>query len=275
MYCPNCGSQVEEGALFCDSCGTKLEEESVNVSAAEGENNSADVISEEQAPKKKFPVKALAAAAAVVAVAGVGITALGGRSYEKPVKDIVKLLNNETVDVEKYIDAAFPKFVTNAYKNAMPLVADIDVVEDAMEEIDDSLKDIFEEMKDNYGKNAKIKYEVKDVDEMKKRDLSEVEDSLDSLRDEVKDYMDEDSYVYGYLEDEMKSDDFEKLEKLADDLVDDLKDVKVTEGYILEIEAIVEGSEDDDDAELTFGVIKVNGEWCVDPSSLGRLGIYF
>lgn len=264
MFCPNCGAKVEDGSVFCEACGAKIEEE-VSV-VTENSGQEADPAAKFDI-KKKLPVIAIAVAA-VVAVVGIGSVVLGGKAYEKPVKEVVSLFNKETTDLGKYLDAAFPKYVGNAYDSAISSFKDVDEVEDALEEIDDSFEEIFETIKDEYGKNAKLTYEITDADEMSKKDLNAIEDGLDEIRSELKDLVDEDSYTYEAIEDILDSKQMKKFETLVEGLIDDLKDTKVTEGYTLEIEFELKGSEDDADLELTFDVIKLNGKWCIEPEGL-------
>ena len=49
-YCPNCGKEIVEGALFCDSCGTKLESSIKTSNEIKRENPYADYL-----PENRFP----------------------------------------------------------------------------------------------------------------------------------------------------------------------------------------------------------------------------
>ena len=47
MFCPNCGTSNDEGALFCANCGTRLEfEPVVTEGSAASDNNAVPVASE-------------------------------------------------------------------------------------------------------------------------------------------------------------------------------------------------------------------------------------
>ena len=49
-YCPNCGKEIVEGALFCDSCGTKLENDVKTSNEVKRENPYTDYL-----PENRFP----------------------------------------------------------------------------------------------------------------------------------------------------------------------------------------------------------------------------
>lgn len=49
-YCPNCGKEIVEGALFCDSCGTKLESSIKTSNEVKRENPYTDYL-----PENRFP----------------------------------------------------------------------------------------------------------------------------------------------------------------------------------------------------------------------------
>ncbi len=94
MFCPNCGSQVEEGTKFCEHCGAQLAQKTTAGAAPQAEANVGGPQAAFQAlPKKPIPKQAIVAAAAAVV-----ILAAGGFVYSK--------ISN-TLNLNKYITVSF------------------------------------------------------------------------------------------------------------------------------------------------------------------------
>ena len=75
-FCPYCGTKNEADAVFCFSCGKNMEMEKMPPAVPPIPPEAM----QSAAPKKKLPVKWLAAAAVIVVVVVVGIKVAGGRS---------------------------------------------------------------------------------------------------------------------------------------------------------------------------------------------------
>ena len=75
-FCPYCGTKNEADAVFCFSCGKNMEMETMPPAVPPIPPEAM----QSAAPKKKLPVKWLAAAAVIAVVAVVGIKVAGGRS---------------------------------------------------------------------------------------------------------------------------------------------------------------------------------------------------
>jgi predicted nucleic acid-binding Zn ribbon protein len=87
VYCANCGTENEDGAVFCGSCGAKMEQ----------------VMGSGKPDKKKNILKALGAVVLVVVV--VFLLSHLFQGYRKPLNMFIKGLNNQ--DGEKVIEAAY------------------------------------------------------------------------------------------------------------------------------------------------------------------------
>ena len=96
-------------------------------------------------------------------------------------------------------------------------------IDDIIEEAEDEFDDMMDYYEEEYGDNVRVSYKVKD-----KKKLSD-----------------------------------KKLEGIAEALADryDLDEDKFTEAYELEIEMTIKGSEDDDEDDAEFSVIKYKGKW--------------
>lgn len=270
MFCPNCGTELPDDSVFCGTCGERVDEEG-GVQQPSGDGiQQVFTSSQEPVPEKKKNVKLIggiaAGAVALIVIITVLVKVFGGGSYTKPMDQVCKLVNSRDTKIEKYVSAVSPKFMINAYNNGVSLMKEVEGFDEAMDEAKEVLSDGFDEIKDMYGKDFKVKYEVLDKDKMSKSDLKKVKSSYKDLRSYLE-LVQEDGRFYSDIEDELDSATLKKFNKLVDQLSDDLKDIEVTEGYTLEVNFSIEGKDDDDDQDLTFNVIKVNGKWCIDLTS--------
>lgn len=356
MFCPKCGSKLEEGAMFCGECGSKLQviavpeeapateepavaaeeapaaeepavaaeeapaaaeevpaaEEPVAAEEAPAVAEEEPAVAEEEVPAaeepaaaaeeapvaEETPVTETAPAPVISAIppaepeqkkSGKGlligiiavcsalflilivavicvIAAMGGGGYKKPVKDLVKLLNQKNTRIEKYVDAVLPDMFVEVYKDGNVILSELEGYDDSVVEVQEYLEDSFDTLADDYGKNWKITYEITDAEQLSKSELKDIRSNYKDLRD-LLDYLDEDSYFYGELEDEVKSKTMDKYDKMLSKLKKELKSVEVTDGYALDVELTIEGKEDYDDTEITIYVIKLNGKWVIDITS--------
>ena len=226
--------------------------------------------------KKSPDWKKIAIIAAVVLVAAALIVGLclllfNGSSRTTPIKMLEKYANAKEIKVETLVKDMVGGIEGNNAAKIVRLAAKSDEFEDRFEDLEEDAADAYEDNKDEYGKNFKIRFKNdKDVEEKLDRDdLKDYKSSLKSLG--------EDYAALGKALGKLKSGD---LKDLAEDLDMDAKDVRecieclktigsklkgaeVSEGYDLEYLITITGSEldepEEDDGELT--VLKVNGKW--------------
>lgn len=197
-FCPNCNTQCEDTASVCGACGTQMEG-SVTLT-------------------KKFNNKMINMIAAVIAVVAVVVILLvlllGGGGYKGVVKKYMKAYQK--------IDAKYIMDVCSEYLVEQAEEYDIDL-EDSYKDMLDGLDDA---AKDEYGKDYKITYKIKEAETFKGDDL---EDELTDIN--VSD---------------------------ADDYIDDHK---VSALVIAELEVFIEGKDGDDESDMTLYIVKENGKW--------------
>lgn len=261
MFCQNCGSEVEDGSKFCGVCGASMAEEGTSGTAGTG---GVAGVASNLAKNKGTLIKA-GAGLAVIALIGVGAVLFLGNGYKKPVDEVVKLLNRQDTNVENYINAAFPPFVGNAYKECLDIFSDMDEVQDTLDELEDEFDIAFEELEDEYGDHLKFKYTIEDKEELSKKELSEIRSFLKDVRDLLDQQAGKDSYLYEMLEDELSSKSMKQYEQMVSDLVKNLRELKVTKGYAVEITVTLKGSYDEDEEDLECCLVKINGKWCILP----------
>lgn len=153
-FCANCGRPLQEGEVCdCNNTGN---------SAKKGKN--------------KFILPVVAAAVVVVAV--VGVSSLGG-GYKKPVEDYIKALNK--CDISKMLSASVPDSkMKELKKEVKDSVIDWDALIDKM---DDALEEAVEELEDDYGKNVKFSVKITDKEKVKGDDLDELEEEYEDTFD--------------------------------------------------------------------------------------------
>lgn len=257
-FCGQCGTQMDDDALFCPSCGTRQEP----VEAMAG-------YTESSTEGSKAPVYiACAALALVLTVAFIIIgTSLIG-SYKSPIRNAGKAFNSRSDNIGDYF-SALPKLYTDIYKDGMKLAAEINegLTENAKDKIENILEDRYEDIEDYYGKNAKLTYDITNKEKMDSNELSEIEEFYVSIGELIDKYSldDEDTYSemsYGLISKEKRK----KIAAFAGDTMKKLKKVKVTDGYILTLDIKIKGKKKEDKEEdVEVCVVKMDGKWCIEP----------
>lgn len=232
----------------------------------------------QQAPQSGFQKlfnehknKLIIAAGAIVAiVALILVLSFLGNTYKTPVKLMEKQANNKKFSAMfDSSTAVLNGFLEKEVNGVLKIMKKSDSYEDMMEDQKDYFEDHLEDMEDEYGKNFKYTYKIVDKDELEKDDLRDFRDNLRSLADEIE-----------WLEDEVDDFDSDDWEDMADeleiskgdakDLVNEILDIgkvckkaKVTAGYELTVEILLDGSELDEpeESEMTVYVYKVDGRW--------------
>lgn len=315
MFCPNCGTQLEDDTVFCGECGTKMEE-SVNMDATAGSVDAQPYNAQQSGefqqntttseaygagmggvyqaagaaagpgqsmnpgniqPKKNTNIImiAIAAIAVIAVILVVVLIAKGlGSNYKTPLKETVSLVNKRETNPDKFAAVLLPKFANHAYKDGMAILKSYDEIEDALDELKDSFDEMYDEADDEFGSNWKMSYKITDSERLDEDDLKDIKKQYKSLRDsldELDDYLDKDGYYYEEFVDELGSANVKQLKKLVDQMDEDLKGIKITDGYDLEVELAIKGSDDEDDTEIDIRVIKINGKWTIDLFSVSNM----
>lgn len=294
-FCNNCGEKMTAPAA--DAAATTAENVApVPVPApaaapagdntASTNNNGAPVnnatleAAQQKSKNSQIGIIAVAAAAVILVVILIVVlsSALGG-GYKAPIKNLVNNFNRGNTNVEDYLSCVAPKFAVSTYSDVYDLIksVDKDVIEDFDEEVKDSFEEFFDEAEDTFGKDYRLSYEIKDAERLDKdeiEDLQEVYEDLFDMIDDNIDYEDEDIYedladeLEDYYDLELSNSQITKLRKIVISFMDNLDNFKIQDAYEVKLKLVIEGKDDSEKTTVTIYVIKVNGQWFIDPNSL-------
>lgn len=218
-FCGNCGTELPDEAVVCSNCGCNLAPVAAQPDVATpGENAVAAVkdktneIIGKVKTDSKFRNLIITIAGGVVAavVLIVVLVSVFAGGYKKA--------------IDNYIDAfIFGEY--DAYKACYPEKIWKNLEDDATDksEFKDSFKIIKEELKEEYGKDIKVNYEILDKDEVDA-------DDLDDIRDYLKETF-------------------------------NIPKKSVTAAYEIEVKLTIEGDEDEDEDTTDFTLVKIDGDW--------------
>lgn len=273
-FCPNCGAELADDAVFCGACGTQLNQENVEQPA---ESDKSAILN------KRFLIFAAAVIVAVVIVIVLVVTLLSGGGYKGQIKKYFNFFNSKNTNGFELNELTMVKPEYEVYKAMYDTL--IEPCGDDAEDVASFLgsefannseyyEDLYDDYEDDYGKNWKIKYEIKKEKEMKDDDLEDIQDYiqesgeelLDSIEDED-DFEDEMDEIVELLEDEcdikISKSDIKNLLKTVKASGKSLSKAKVKEGYNVTVKYTIEGKEDKGKGEATLRLIKVDGDWVV------------
>ncbi len=171
MFCPNCGTQIDENALFCGVCGTKLSaNEQPQYEQPQYEQPQYEQPVYPQAPKKNNIALFIAiGAVAVVAVVAIVLLLVLGGGGSGSAKGAVELyMDVVTGDFEKLENMA-PKAVWNYLED----------------EEDITIKEMKSEMKESLSllSEMKITYKVGDSEKLDKDLTEDIAEELADIYD--------------------------------------------------------------------------------------------
>lgn len=215
----------------------------------------------QEGSKNFAPIIAVVAVLAVVIVLFFVVKSLFfGGGYKEPLNNIVDLVNDKETDVDKYVEALFPGFINDAYKDLIDLARDEDpdVIDDAYDEAADSIQDAWDDMEDSIGGDLELSYEIRDKEKLDSDELEDIQDAYSTLAGLIP--LDELEMVVDMAADDAADELFEIIENL----VGDIEDLDVSAGYKLKVRLTLEADGDDVSQGLTLYVIKANGDWMID-----------
>ncbi len=227
-----------------------------------------------EALKKLGPQKIgiiAAAAVAVIAILIILISSLG--AYKKPINTLVSLANKKSTNIPAYVDCVAPSFVSSSYKSLLGTLKGGDAKKELEETIKDAFDDAWDELEDEYGKNWRISVEWKDADRLSNKKLDAIRDRWEDIADTLgkAELDDEDTYesIADSLDDKYDTElNTKQVAQIMGKLADQFENAKITDGYEVDLKLSIEGKDGHDTTKMEgIYVIKVNGQWIIDPTS--------
>ncbi len=202
---------------------------------------------------------------------------LGG-GYKAPLKKLCNNFNKQNADVETYLSCFAPGFAVDLYKDVYGIFksADKGVMEDFDEKVAEMFEDFYDDAADEYGDDFKLTYEIRNAEQLDSRDIKDIEELYEDLFDSIEDNFDyEDEDTYEDLADDLDKDadislsssQIRKLQKAVESFMGKFEDFKIQDAYEVKVRFVIEGEDGNDKATATFYIIKVNGDWFIEPNS--------
>ena len=227
--------------------------------------------------KKKLPIPVIAVAAVFVILL---LILLFGKSYKTPIKTLVSNVNKHSKNITSYASAVLPDFALSYLGDVLSVVKKTDAWDDLNDEINDGIDELYEGLEDQYGSHVKVSYKIKSAKKLSKSKIKDIEENYEKIYDtlDALELDDDDTWddLTDSLEDkdiDLSASDVKKLQKSTQTFLKKLDKFKVSQAYKVKAEITIKGSDDDDDEELEFNVIKVNGKWFVDALGYAGSGI--
>ena len=260
---------------FCEYCGRQL---------AEGEictcrQNQAGNEPAEQKPKKSKTGLVIAIIVLILIVAG-GVTAFLNiaNGYRKPLDSIASAINKKNTDIDSLASIVLPDFAAASYKKAVKIMKTSENFADGYDELTQELADWYDSMDDEYGAGWKVKFDCSDKERLDAEQLDRVsavyagfyDSYFESICEDIADY---DKYDYEDLADTMglTASKAKDICKVAVNLMKEFKDIKAADGYNLIGRVVVSDSKGETlwkSDKMTVKVIKLNGDWMIDYTSV-------
>ena len=223
--------------------------------------------------KKRMFIPVLIAAAVVIILL---LILLFGKSYKSPINTLVNNVNKHSKNITSYASAVLPDFALSYLGDVLGIAKKTDKwKEDGQEAIDDAFDELFDGMEDRYGKHVKVKCKIKSAKKLSKSKIGDIEDNYEQLYDmlDALELDDDDKWdeLTDSLDDadiDLSASDIKKLQKSTQTFLKKLDKFKVSQAYKVKAELSIKGSDDDDETDVEFNVVKVNGKWYIDPITL-------
>ena len=222
--------------------------------------------------------KTAKAALAVVLVAAVLAGAVGmntARSgYRAVLNGICKTVNDRDTELDGIAENLLPGFAEEQYHVIMDTIGEVEAVADAVENLEEDIMEAYLEMEDSFGSDVKVSWKVLEKEKMSDLQIRRAERSyqefsevyLQNVGDTLDNYEDISQIADRY---DLARADVRTVLDSIDALAEDCEYMDISRGYNLVVEISAEGSRDSYSEEVELSVIRANGEWMLDYSTLG------
>ena len=168
-FCNNCGSVMEDDAVFCTNCGAQDVPVYQDNPVEQPTGSPIAFFQNVMEDSKKKMIVLIAAGAALVVALLVLILAFSS-SPKKAMKNLEKVMNGNASKISS--------LAPGAYWNYLKEEEDITKA-DVKDEFKDSYEDMKEYLEDEYGKNAKYSMKIADKDKLSKKKLEALAESIE------------------------------------------------------------------------------------------------
>ena len=223
-------------------------------------------------PKAAKAVLAIMLAAAILA--GVARVNTARSGYRAVLNGVCEAVNDRDTDLDVIAESLLPGFAEEQYHVIMDTIGGVEIVEDAVGNLEDDIMEAYLELEDNFGSDVKVSWEILEKEKMSEIQIRRTERNYQEFSEE-------------YLQNVVNTlDNYEDISWIADryeltkadvrtvlDSIDALAEecayMEISRGYNLVIEIQAEGSRDSYSDKVELSVICADGEWMPDYSTLG------
>jgi len=165
-FCPNCGNQLEDSAIFCANCGTNVGAPVTTQNVIQDYNNLAVT-----QKNKKIGIIAVAASGALILILLFTLI-FGGSGYEDAVDTLFAVtFEGDMDDIEDLAPEEFWDTIDEP-------------IDDVIAELSEEYKeDLYEELIEVFGEDFDIDYEITDENELSSTKVKYVAESLNETYD--------------------------------------------------------------------------------------------
>lgn len=230
-FCGSCGAQLDDSAKICGICGTPLAGVSAKTKIP-GINEISISPKQKEMVKKYAPLAGIAIVALIVVIIIIS-TIAGSVGYKGAVKKYFKAYQKLDAEILYDLHSSYDEEVADFHDRDYDEKDEIDNLDDYLDMFDES-------MKDEVGRDYKVKYKIVDKYKLDDRDFERLSEDLAKSN--------------GAEEYNEKKDEYEPAI--------DLEDI-ASKVMCVEIEVTVKGKKDTEEYDLELYLAKEKGGWKV------------
>lgn len=230
-FCTKCGASCDDSTAFCTSCGAKFDSAAQPQAAPTAGSEDKTILDKFKENANVESIKGLQKNPnfnKIVGISAVAVLAL-----------IILIILLSTLGAGykkpignwlKAIEDKDPKTAVKTipefqYDYLKKQIKDSDKYDDVEDYFKESLEESLDGLEEDYGKKIKLSYKIIDKEKLDDDDLKDIKKDYKERYDE--------------------------------------KGVDVSKGYEVDVEVKIKGKDDKDEEDVTFTVVKVNGDWVI------------
>ncbi|MGN0377014.1 MAG: hypothetical protein ACI4ED_05210 [Suilimivivens sp.] len=202
--------------------------------------------------------------------------------YRGVLSEICSTVNRRDSRLDAVAGALLPDFAYTEYEYMMERLEDSEYAVDMVDNAEEQIDDLYLRLDDNFGANALISYKVIEQEKMSSSQLRRAErNCTDYYETYLKDFaekVEESDYdtvksIAGWFDI-----DTAQMREVFDSILvlkDNLENPVVSKGYNLKLQISIKGSKDEYTEKVNVSIIRVNGDWMIDYTSVDELNSVF